>query len=82
MSVSGRKQTLDEPPFGVVFLFKGTAANDCGFNRSMQHLISKYREEDVDHEVSTKNLLHRRTEVVDVGSLAKRRLSAPDRPVI
>ena len=26
------------------------AADDCGFNRSMQHLISNYREEDVDDE--------------------------------
>ena len=49
----------------------------CGFNRSMQHLISKYREEDVEHEVSTKNLLHRRTKVLDVGSLAERRLPTP-----
>jgi len=28
-------------------------------NRSMQHLDSKYREEDVADEVSNKNLLHR-----------------------
>jgi len=44
----------------------------CGFNWSMQHLISKYREEDVEDEVSTKDLLHRRTEGIDVGSLAKK----------
>ena len=43
----------------------------CGFNRSMQHLISKYREEDVEHEVSTKNLLHRRTKDLDLGSWQK-----------
>jgi hypothetical protein len=47
-------------------------ASSCGFNWSMQHLISKYREEDVENEVSTKNLLHRRTEGIDVGSLAER----------
>jgi len=34
----------------------------CGFNRSMQHLISSYpREEDVEDETTTENLLHRRT---------------------
>ena len=27
-------------------------------NRSMQHLISNYREEDVENEVSDENLLH------------------------
>ncbi len=32
----------------------------------MQHLISSYREEDVEYEVPTEDLLHRRTEIVDV----------------
>ena len=31
----------------------------CDLNRSMQHLISNYREEDVEDEVSDENLLHR-----------------------
>ena len=34
------------------------AASDCGFNRSMQHLISNDREEDVENEAATKDLLH------------------------
>ena len=29
----------------------------CDFNRSTQHLISKYREEDVEYEVQTEELL-------------------------
>lgn len=39
----------------------------------MQHLTSKYREEDVENEIPTKNLLHRRTKSDDVGSLAEGR---------
>jgi hypothetical protein len=35
------------------------AALGCGFNRSMQHLISNYREEDVVNEVSDEDLFHR-----------------------
>ncbi len=31
----------------------------CDFNRSMQHLISNYREEDVENEVPDEDLLHR-----------------------
>ncbi|MCU7929780.1 MAG: hypothetical protein KZQ90_03190 [Candidatus Thiodiazotropha sp. (ex Codakia rugifera)] len=38
----------------------------------MQHPISKDREEDVDNEATTKDLLHRRTKGVDVGSMAER----------
>jgi len=34
-----------------------TAATDCGFNRSMQHLNSNYRGEDVENEVQTEDLL-------------------------
>jgi len=44
-----------------------------GFNRSMRHLFSKYVEEDVKSETKIKNILHRRTKIIDVGSLAKRR---------
>jgi beta-aspartyl-peptidase (threonine type) len=48
------------------------SASDCGFNRSMQHLISKCREEDVaDEEVSTKDLLQRSRQGADVGALAE-----------
>jgi hypothetical protein len=35
------------------------SAYGCDFNRSTQHLISDYREEDVVDEVQTENLLHR-----------------------
>jgi len=36
----------------------GTAGRYCDFNRSMQHLDSHYREEDVENEVSDEDLLH------------------------
>src|ERR1700730_8414742 len=36
----------------------------------MQHLISSYRGEDVEDEVSNENLLHRNPEGDDVGSVA------------
>jgi len=38
---------------------KRPSALGCGFNWSMQHLISNYREEDVENEVSNQDLLHR-----------------------
>ena len=38
---------------------KSVAIYDCDFNRSMQHLISTYREEDVENENATEDLLHR-----------------------
>ncbi len=41
-------------------------------NRSMQHLDSEYREEDVADEVQNEDLLQRRAEELDVGSLAER----------
>ncbi len=56
------------------------SALGCGFNWSTQHLISKYREEDVVHEAATEDLLHRRTEIVDVGSLAERRVPSFNSP--
>jgi len=40
-------------------------------NRSMQHLDSKNRDEDVADEAKTKDLLQRRTKKLDVGSLAE-----------
>jgi hypothetical protein len=49
------------------------AALRCEFNRSMQHLTSKLRKEDVAYEeVQSKDLLHRSGKGVDVGSLAER----------
>lgn len=33
----------------------------CGFNRSMQHPVLDTREEDVESEAATKDLLHRRS---------------------
>ncbi len=41
-------------------------------NRSTQHLDSEYREEDVADEVQIEDLLQRRAEKLDVGSLAGR----------
>ena len=38
-------------------------------NWSMQHLDSKYREEDVADEAKSEDLLQRRAEKLDVGSL-------------
>jgi hypothetical protein len=43
------------------------SAYGCGFNWSTQHLISNIREEDVDDETTTEDLLHRRTKSLDVG---------------
>jgi len=40
----------------------------------MQHLVSSYREEDVEDEAESEDLLQRRTEGIDVGSLAERRV--------
>jgi hypothetical protein len=47
----------------------------CDLNRSTQHLISNYREGDVENEAATEDLLHRRAKIIDVGSLAERRFS-------
>ena len=58
------------------------AACACDFNRSMQHLISNYREEDVAHEAATKDLLHARTENANVGPLASRGLNVCHSAVI
>jgi hypothetical protein len=38
----------------------------------MQHLISHDREEDVENEAATEDLLFRISKVIDVGSLAAR----------
>jgi hypothetical protein len=55
----------------------------CGFNRSMQHLVSKRREEDVaDEEVPKEDSLHRNRQSTDVGSLAERRFSGKDRTAL
>ena len=54
------------------------AAFALGFNRSTQHLDSSDREEDVADEAKIENILHRTTEIADVGSLAERRVSALD----
>jgi len=39
---------------------------DCDFNRSMQHLNSGYRDEDVENEANTEDLLLRYTEGIDM----------------
>jgi hypothetical protein len=45
------------------------AASDGGFNGSIQHLNSKYREEDVVDEAATEDLLQHRTKSIDVGRI-------------
>ena len=52
-----------------------TIALGCDFNRSMQHLHSHYREEDVENEVSEENLLHRNRQGIDVGSLGESKMN-------
>src|ERR1017187_7793483 len=52
------------------------ASHDCGFNWSMQHLISNFREEDVENATATEDLLQRRSEGDDVGSVATRRIAS------
>ena len=54
------------------------SANDCDFNWSMQHLDSKYREEDVADEAASEDLLFKYSEGVDVGPLAEGRFIAYD----
>ena len=44
----------------------------------MQHLIFGHLEGDVEDEISTEDLLHRRTEVIDMGSMAEGRVSGED----
>ena len=47
-----------------------SSAMGCDFNRSMQHLVSKSREEDVaDEEVPKEDSLHRSRQEHDVGPL-------------
>ncbi len=41
----------------------------CGFNPSTQHLISDYREEDVENEAATEDLLLRQTESLSLTRL-------------
>ena len=54
------------------------SALGCDFNRSTQHLDSKYREGDVADEAETEDLLFKHSEGVDVGPLAARRFIAYD----
>ena len=49
---------------------------DCDLNSSMQHLNSSYRDGDVEYEVQNEDLLLKRTEGIDVGSVAARRFYA------
>ena len=51
------------------------AAYGGDFNRSMQHLSSNYRAEDVAYEAETEDLLQLGAEELDVGSLAGWRFS-------
>ena len=64
------------PKADIELISPERAAYDGDLNRSMQHLDSEYREEDVADEVQIEDLLQRRAEKLDVGSLAGRRFSA------
>jgi hypothetical protein len=56
-----------------------SSALGCEFNRSMQHLASKIREEDVAYEeTSKKNLSYTSRKSSDVGSLEIGRLPKKD----
>ena len=66
----------------AIIVYDLGSAFDCGFNGSLQHLNSHYREGDVENETKTKDLLLRITEGIDVGSLAERRIHERDRPTI
>ena len=65
MSASGHKQSFDSLTSEWLLL-------GGDLNWSMQHLDSKYREEDVADEAKSEDLLQRRAEKLDVGSLAER----------
>jgi hypothetical protein len=69
MSASGHFQ-----PFKAILPERPLSSGD--FNRSMQHLSSNYRAEDVVDEAATEDLLQLRAKEHDVGSLASRRFSA------
>ena len=72
MAGIGVKQTLATATIGGMRV----AGFGCDFNRSMQHLSSKFRAEDVVDEAEIEDLLHRDRQVIDVGSLAERRFTA------
>ncbi len=65
MSASGRQR-----PLRMLAAQRPLSGGDL--NRSVQHLDSEYREEDVADEVQNEDLLQRRAEKLDVGSLAGR----------
>ena len=60
----------------IVSAVREVSATGLEFNRSTQHLDSRYREKDVADEAKIEDLLHRITESTDVGSLAERRFPA------
>jgi hypothetical protein len=45
--------------------------SSCDLNQSMQHLISHYREGDVENEVQNEDLLLGSPEGLDVGAMAE-----------
>jgi len=53
-----------------------------GFNRSMQHTRNCVSRRSVANEAKTEDLLHGKSESHHVGSLAERRISPADRPVV
>jgi hypothetical protein len=66
LAESSRSETSDSSLLSVRFTPKAAAgvewreaALPCDFNRSLQHLSSHYREEDVENEAAIENLLHR-----------------------
>ena len=65
MRAIAREQKVQEEEQRLLAIARGDrevaerqAAMKCGFNRSMQHLISNYREGDVENEAASEDLLH------------------------
>jgi hypothetical protein len=58
------------------------AGYGCGFNRSMQHTEDCMNSEGCCNEAKTADLLHRKPESVNVGTLAERRIASEDRPAV
>jgi hypothetical protein len=70
---------IPERPFLAASRRRAIAAIDCGFNRSMQHLDSQCREEDVAHEAPDEDPVHRSRQGFNVGALATGRVAAHHR---
>src|SRR3974390_1645001 len=78
------RQVTGEPSdrLGSIAAVRETSAPGCGFNRSMQHLDSHRRAEDVAYEVPDEDPVHRERQSLDVGALATGRVAARDSSAI